>query len=489
MNKSYFSKDFLWGGAIAANQAEGAWDVNGKGMTVADCAQFKPKVDVQDYKNQWKTTSEDIKNAMKTSDQVYYPKRHGIDFYNRYEEDLKLFSEMGFKVLRTSIAWARIYPKGDEQEPNIDGIKYYKNLFSKMKELNIEPLVTLSHYEMPLYLVNEYGGWENRKVIDFFVRFCETCFKEFGNYVKLWLSFNEIDSVFRHPFTTVGIVEDKYESSDLVEQAIYKSVHNQFVASAKATKIMKEIIPESKMGAMLTSLITYPEDCNPLNICKAQYENRQNLFYSDVQVRGEYPNHILNYLKEKDFDIGITSDDIEVIKKYTVDFLSFSYYMSRVTSVDEDKREKVGGNISTGIKNPYLETSDWGWQIDPLGLKITLINLYDRYQIPLFVVENGIGSKDKVVDGKIHDDYRIEYFRNHFLAMNEAVKEGVELMGYTSWGCIDIVSASTSQMSKRYGFIYVDLDDYNNGSLERIKKDSFYWYKDIIESNGECLFN
>lgn len=488
MTKSYFPDNFLWGGATAANQIEGAWNVDGKGMSVADVAKFKPDVDVKDYKKQWYTGLDDIKEAMVSKDEIYYPKRHGIDFYNRYKEDIALFGELGFKTLRISIAWTRLFPRGDEKEPNQKGIDFYRNVFEELKKHDIEPLVTLSHYEMPLYLVNHYDGWVSRNLIDFFVRFCTVCFEEYRDYVKYWLTFNEIDSVFRHPFTTVGIVEEKYATKKEVEEAIYQAVHHQFVASSLATKKMREIIPDAQMGAMLTRLLTYPENSNPENIEMAQKINRENYFYSDVQVRGEYPQHILNYQKEQGFEIQISEEDIKILKENTVDFLSFSYYMSLVASIDEDEREKVGGNVTQGVKNPYLATSEWGWQVDPKGLKVALIDLYDRYQIPLFVVENGIGSQDEFIDGTVHDTYRIQYFKDHFMAMNEAIKEGVNLMGYTSWGCIDLVSASTSQMSKRYGFIYVDLDDYNEGSLARYPKNSFYWYQNVIKTNGKFLF-
>ncbi|GAB2319700.1 glycoside hydrolase family 1 protein [Alkalibacterium sp. s-m-22] len=487
MTKINFPEGFLWGGATAANQLEGAWNVDGKGMSVADVAMFKPEVDVKDYKSQWHVGIDDIKKAMATDDEVYYPKRHGIDFYNRYEEDLKLFGELGFKTLRVSIAWTRLFPNGNEEKPNEKGIQFYKKMFDEMRKNNIEPLVTLSHYEMPLYLVNEYDGWVSREVVDFFVKFCEVCFREFKDQVKYWLSFNEIDSVFRHAFTTVGVVEEKYTNKKDAEEAIYTAVHHQFVASSLATKAMRKIIPGAQMGAMLTRLLTYPENSDPLNIELAQKINRDNFFYSDVQIRGKYPQHVLNYFEKENFNIPILEEDIEVLREYTVDFLSFSYYMSLVSSIHEEEREKVGGNVADGVKNPSLETSEWGWQIDPKGLKIALIDLYDRYEIPLFIVENGMGSKDELIDGEVHDDYRIQYFKDHFLAMNDAINEGVELMGYTSWGCIDLVSASTSQMSKRYGFIYVDLDDYNKGTLARYPKDSFYWYQEVIKTNGQSL--
>lgn len=483
-----FPKGFLWGGAIAANQCEGAYNIDGKGLSVADVAKFKPNVDVKDYANQWHVGLQDIAEAKLSDDVVYYPKRHGIDFYHNYEQDIALFAEMGFKTLRISIAWTRIYPNGDEEVPNELGLAYYEKVLECLRKHNIEPLVTLSHYEMPLYLTEKYNGWASREVVDMFTKFAITCFKRFKHLVKYWLTFNEIDSVFRHPFTTVGIIEEKYNSKLEAEEAIYIALHHQLVASALVTKYGREIINDIQIGCMVTKTLTYPENCNPENIYLALMDNRMNALYTDVQVRGYYPLWIKKVWSDQGFKIPILAGDEDILRDYTVDFISFSYYMSMVQSVDAAKREKVGGNLATGVKNPYLNTSEWGWQIDPKGLEISLIDLYDRYQKPLWIVENGLGYNDVVSDdGQIIDDYRIDYFRDHFKAIARAIDNGVEVMGYTSWACIDLVSASTSQMSKRYGFIYVDLDDYNRGSGQRIKKKSFEWYKKVIASNGEDL--
>lgn len=483
-----FPDNFLWGGAIAANQCEGAWNEDGKGMSVADVAMFKPNVDKKDYVSQWHIDMDDIRKARETDDVVYYPKRHGVDFYHHYEEDIALFAEMGFKTLRLSIAWTRLFPNGDEEKANEKGLLFYENVFKCLRKHNIEPLVTLSHYEMPLYLVENYEGWASREVVDMFVKFATTCFERYKDLVKYWLTFNEIDSVFRHPFTTVGIVEDNYASKNEAEEAIYKALHHQLVASALVTKYAREIIPGAQIGCMVTKTLTYPETCNPEDIYLAMMDNRTNNLYTDVQVRGKYPLWITKLWKDKGFEIPILEGDEEILAAHTVDFISFSYYMSMVQSIHAEKREKVGGNLTTGVKNPYLSTSEWGWQIDPKGLEISLIDLYDRYQKPLWIVENGLGYNDVVnEDGTIEDDYRINYFADHFKAIGHAIENGVEVMGYTSWGCIDIVSASTSQMSKRYGFIYVDVDDYNKGTYKRLKKKSFDWYKKVIETNGEIL--
>ncbi|PAE08284.1 beta-glucosidase [Terribacillus saccharophilus] len=481
-----FSKDFLWGGAIAANQAEGAWNVDGRGMSVADVASYRSDLSLDDYEGHLAISSEVVQKAMDDPTDKYYPKRRGIDFYHHYKEDLALFAEMGFKALRVSIAWSRIFPTGEEQEPNEKGLQFYDNLFKEMKKYNIEPIVTLSHYEMPLALSVKYNGWVERKVIDDFVRFSNVCFNRYKDYVTYWLTFNEIDSINRHPFTTAGIIPDKCPEGKEEEQ-VYQALHHQFVASALVTKDCHEIIPGSQVGCMLTKLTTYPNTCKPEDVETTLKKNLQNYFYADVQVFGEYPRLTLKKLERKGIHIQMEEGDLEILKENTVDYLSFSYYMS-LTESAKDGLERAAGNTVTGVKNPYLPATDWGWQIDPVGLKISLLELYDRYRKPLIIVENGMGAKDVVEsDGSIHDDYRVNYFREHFRQMKEAVEEGVELFGYTSWGSIDIISAGTSQMSKRYGFIYVDQDDDGNGTLERTRKDSFYWYKKVIESNGEDL--
>lgn len=485
--KKRFPENFLWGGATAANQCEGAWNIDGKGISVADCTTYKPKIDPKDYQGQHAVSSKDIEEALKCDEIGIYPKRRGIDFYNKYREDLDLFQEMGFKTLRVSIQWTRIYPSGIEKEPNEKGLQFYENLFKEMNKRGIEPLVTLHHYEMPIYLTNNYDGWYKREVIDLFMKFCKTCFDRYKGLVKYWLTFNEIDSSFRHPFTTIGLVTDRYPK-EKVEEIIFQSLHNQFIASALATKYMREVMPEAQMGCMITRTLTYPENCHPENMFMALKENRENFFYSDVQVNGEYPKHILNYWDRKGIKIEFEQGDEEILKSYPVDYVAFSYYMSRVTSKDEDTKEKVSGNLTSGVKNPYLDVTEWNWQVDPTGLTISCIELYDRYQKPVFIVENGLGHKDKVeADGSINDDYRIEYFRNHINAIADAIEEGAEVMGYTPWGCIDVVSMSTCQMSKRYGFIYVDGDDEGNGTYNRTKKKSFDWYKKVITTNGEDL--
>ncbi len=484
-----FPEGFLWGGATAANQYEGGYNQGGKGFSVSDCVIQKYDMDVTNYKAHNFTTSKEIEDALNNPNDVRnYPKRRGSDFYNRYKEDIALMAEMGFKVFRLSIAWSRIFPNGDDEYPNEEGLKFYDNVFDELKKYNIEPLVTMSHYEPPINLVLKYDCWYNRKTIDFFINFVKVICERYKDKVKYWLTFNEVDSMIRHPYTTGGLVEDRFVGKNF-EEVIFQAMHHQFVASAIATKICHEIIPGSMVGCMLTKLTYYPYTCKPEDVLEAQQRMRSTYCYSDTQVFGEYPSYLLARFKNNGINIIKEADDDRVMKENPVDFISFSYYMSSCVAKEESGLNTTAGNTITAIKNPYLESSDWGWQIDPIGLRVSLVDLYDRYRKPLFIVENGLGAKDVLVNGTVEDDYRIDYFKEHFKTMLEAINiDGVELLGYTSWACIDLVSESTKQMSKRYGFVYVDSDDFGEGTFDRYRKKSFYWYKDVIESNGESLF-
>ncbi|BCZ44959.1 6-phospho-beta-glucosidase [Clostridium gelidum] len=484
-----FPKEFLWGGATAANQVEGGFKEGGKGISVSDCARHHLDIDVQDYKKQNEITSKDIEEALKTNDESLYPKRHGSDFYHHYKEDIKMFAEMGFKVYRMSIAWSRIFPNGDDKEPNEEGLEFYDNVFDECLKYGIEPLVTMSHYEPPINLTLNYDGWYSRELVGFFELYVKTICTRYKNKVKYWLTFNEVDSMIRHPYTTGGLVEDRFPNIKW-EQVIFQAMHHQFVASALATKICHEIIPESSVGCMLTKLTYYPHTCKPKDVLQSQQDMRATYCYSDTQVFGEYPSYLLSKFKNNGIVIKKEYGDDTIMKEYPVDFVSFSYYMSSCSAASLEGLDVTDGNTITAVKNPYLPSSEWGWQIDPTGLRISMVDLCDRYRKPLFIVENGLGAKDEVAeDGTIDDQYRIDYFDVHFKAMLDAIEyDGVECLGYTSWGCIDLISESTKQMSKRYGFIYVDCDDYGKGTYKRIPKKSFYWYKKVIESNGEYLF-
>ncbi|MCM3601048.1 6-phospho-beta-glucosidase [Robertmurraya korlensis] len=482
-----FPENFLWGGATAANQIEGGSDVGGKGLSVADVYTFDGSIPKERWTDQWHMmTQKQVEEAQDPSSQKYYPKRHGIDFYHHYKEDIALFAEMGFKVYRMSLAWTRIFPNGDELEPNEEGLSFYDRVFDELNHYGIEPLVSLSHYEMPLHLATEYGGWVNRRVIEFYVRFATTVFKRYKDKVKYWIPFNEINCVKHHPWTSIGVVEENHPH---LEQAKFQGAHHQFVASARATKVWKEMNPNVHVGTMISYQLLVPYSCDPDDIQKTVEKQRESLFFTDVQARGYYPAYTARMLAEKNVVLETEPEDEPIMRENPVDFISFSYYMSSAVSAHPEKLEGAVGNLITGgIKNPYLPASEWGWQIDPKGLRAALNQLYDRYQKPLFVAENGLGAVDVVEeDGSIHDDYRINYLRAHIEQMKEAIQDGVDVFGYTSWGCIDMVSASTSQMSKRYGYIYVDKHDDGSGTLKRSKKKSFHWYKKVIESNGENL--
>jgi 6-phospho-beta-glucosidase len=468
----HFPEGFLWGGAVAANQCEGAYQEDGKGLSVQDVL---PKG------LSGARTKEPTHDNMKLL---------GIDFYHRYKEDIKLLAEMGFKVFRTSIAWARIFPNGDESEPNEKGLKFYDDLFDECHKYGIEPLVTISHYETPLGLAQKYDGWRNRKLIGFYETYVRTIFARYKDKVKYWLTFNEINSIIHAPFMSGGIATPKEE---LTLSDLYQAAHHELVASALAVKLGHEMMPNAQVGCMILGITTYPLTPNPDDVIATMIKDRQTLFFADVHARGKYPRYMKRYFKENNIHIKIEKEDEEILKN-TVDFISFSYYSSNCETTNPTLAEQTGGNLSRGYKNPYIKASDWGWQIDPKGLRFTLNKLYDRYELPLFIVENGLGAVDELVDdGKgektVIDDYRIDYLKSHLQQIAEAIEDGVELMGYTSWGCIDIVSASTSELKKRYGYIYVDRNDDGTGTLNRYKKKSFEWYKEVIATNGQSLFN
>ncbi|MHA1056372.1 glycoside hydrolase family 1 protein [Enterobacter mori] len=459
-----FPDDFLWGGAVAANQVEGAYLEDGKGLSTSDVQPqgvFGPVVERV-------AGDSGIKDV-------------AIDFYHRYPEDIKLFAEMGFSCLRVSIAWTRIFPNGDEQAPNEAGLAFYDRLFDELAAHDITPLVTLSHYEMPWGLVKQYGGWGSRQTITFFERYARTVFARYREKVKLWLTFNEINMSLHAPMTGVGLPETSSKGE------VYQAIHHQLVASALAVKACHEIIPDAKIGNMLLGGLMYPLTCRPEDVLEALQENRAWQFFGDVQCRGAYPGYMLRFFRDSGIQIDITDADREALKS-TVDFISFSYYMTGCVTTDEELNKQARGNILSMVPNPHLASSEWGWQIDPVGLRTLLNLLWDRYQKPLFIVENGLGAKDKPdADGVVQDDYRISYLNDHLVQVREAIDDGVEVMGYTSWGPIDLVSASKAELSKRYGFIYVDRDDSGKGTLARSRKKSFYWYKEVIATKGASL--
>ena len=473
------NKDFLWGGALAAHQFEGGLYETSKGLSIADVL----TAGAVDKKR------EITKGVL---DGVYYPNHTGIDFYHYYKKDIALMAEMGFKCFRTSIAWSRIFPQGDEEEANEEGLKFYDDVFDELLKYGIKPVITLSHFEMPYHLAEKYGGFYSRELIDYFVKFCKVCFERYKDKVKYWMTFNEINNQMDisnklYGWVNSGCLFSNYENP---EEALYRCIHHEFVASAKVVKLCHEIISDAKIGCMISMKPTYPYTCRPNDNLLALDEMHNRLLFTDVQCRGHYPDYAIKYFERKGFNLDITTEDLQIIKEGTVDYIGFSYYCSGV--VDSEKiqnPETIGPMNEADVKNPYIKASDWGWTIDPVGLRYSLNLLYERYEKPLFIVENGIGAIDvKEENGLCHDPYRIEYLKAHIKEMKKAIEiDGVNLMGYTVWGCIDCISFTTGEMKKRYGFIYVDRDNEGNGTLERSKKDSFYWYKKVIESNGEVL--
>ncbi len=486
-------KDFLWGGATAANQCEGAYLEDGKGLSIMDVVTSGTKDQPRSIIYTTKEGKEVCVPALginffpkdasfKICDNRLYPNHDAIDFYHHYKEDIALMAEMGFKCFRLSIAWSRIFPNGYDEKPNEKGLEFYDKVFDELLKHNIQPIVTISHYETPLALTQKWNAWVDRRTIDCFTNYCQTIFTRYKNKVKYWMTFNEINVMSYSPYMAAGIITgDKQD----IEQAAY----HEFIASAKAVHLCHEIIPDSMIGCMITYMPIYPCTCNPEEVnMSMQTMKNQFYFYSDVMVRGYYPQYKLIALKKENITLKTQPEDKATLKHGVIDYIGFSYYQSMALSLDPNAKTTTG-NMAVGVKNEYLKSSEWGWQIDPTGLRISLQNLYERYQVPLMIVENGLGAIDKVEeDGSIHDEYRIEYLKEHIKAMKLAVEEdGVDLLGYTPWGCIDLVSASTGEMAKRYGMIYVDKHDDGTGTLNRMKKDSFYWYKHVIETNGEEL--
>ncbi len=479
--KTKFSDNFMWGGAVAANQCEGAYDVDGKGLSTCDMVTAG-------------TFEKPRRITMKIEENELYPSHEAIDFYHHYKEDIALFAEMGFKIFRFSINWTRIYPTGLEEEPNQKGLEFYDHVIDELHKYGIEPLVTISHYEPPFALTEKFNTWESREMIDCYLKLCKTLFTHFKGRVNYWLTFNEINCLTfpLGAYLEAGMLVDdsgRFNNTETDSRNLrYQALHHQFLASARAVKMGHEIDSNYQIGCMITYHCNYALTCNPDDVLLAQKEDEIGNFYcSDVQVRGEYSAMAERFLAENNIRIEMREDDFKVLKEGTVDFYSMSYYQPVTVSCDP-AQTKIPGNIVGGIKNPYLESSEWGWEIDPKGLRWSLNNIYNRYRIPIMVVENGLGAVDTVSkDGSINDDYRIRYIKGHIEQMKEAVKDGVNLIAYTPWGCIDIVSASTGEMKKRYGFIYVDKHDDGSGTLKRSRKKSFYWYKDVIASNGEKL--
>ena len=475
---SVLKKDFLWGGAVAAHQLEGGWQEGGKGISVADVmtkgAHGVPR---------------QITDGVQPGQN--YPNHDAIDFYHHYPEDVKLFAELGLNCFRTSIAWTRIFPDGDETEPNEAGLKFYDDLFAECLKYGIEPVITLSHFEMPYHLVTKYGGWRNRKLIDLFLRFAEVCFTRYKGVVKYWMTFNEINNQANYhedfaPFTNSGL---KFSEGENREAVMYQAAHYELVASAGAVQLCHQIDPDAKIGCMIAMVPIYLYSCEPQDMLAATVAMQRRYWFTDVHCKGQYPGYLKAYLTRKGYHLDMTDEDLVILREGTVDYIGFSSYMSfavkgagKAPAYDYDEAKDL-------VRNPYVPASDWGWQIDPEGLRYAMNWFAERYELPLFIVENGFGAIDEVgPDGTIDDSYRIDYLRAHIQSMKDAVAyDGIDLMGYTPWGFIDLVSEGTGEMKKRYGMIHVDLDDQLQGSGKRSKKRSFDWYREVIRSNGEKL--
>lgn len=464
-----FPEGFLFGGATAANQIEGAYDVGGKGPSVQDVL---PEGD------------QTPPTEGPTSDNL---KLDAIDHYHRYREDIALFAEMGFTLYRFSIAWSRIFPRGDEEEPNEEGLAFYDRVLDELERHGIEPMITISHYETPLHLARTYGGWGSRRLIDLFERYCRALFTRYGHRVRYWLTFNEINAVLEQPFMA-GAIETPLEELD--QQTLHQAVHHQLVASARATRLAHEIAPNAQVGCMLLAMPIYPLTPDPADVLAAQQAEQTNYAFGDVHCRGYYPEYLLKRLRRDGIELAITEQD-RIDLRHTVDFVSFSYYISVCETADPERRVRGEGNFLGGVPNPSLSSSEWGWQIDPVGLRVVLNAYWDRWQKPLFIVENGLGAVDGVVQTDcgpmVLDDARIEFLHDHLSQARDAIADGVDLRGFAAWGCIDLVSASTAQMSKRYGFIHVDREDDGGGTMRRLRKKSFHWYREVIASHGAVI--
>jgi len=481
MRASSFPQGFLWGGATAANQCEGGYDEGGRGLANVDvCPHGQDRLPVM----------LGDKHLCAVDPNHFFPALEAVDFYHRWREDIALYAEMGFTCYRMSIAWTRIFPNGDDEEPNEEGLRFYEEVFRECRAQGIEPLVTITHFDCPMHLIATYGGWKSRRLVGLYERLVRVLFTRYKGLVHYWLTFNEINMILALPFMGAGLMFEPGENRRFAE---FRAAHNELVASALATKIGHEIDPTNKVGCMMAGGRYYPATPDPDDVLAAMQMDDDNYYLIDVQARGAYPAFALRRFEREGIEIPWEEGDAELLAENTVDFVSFSYYSSRMMSAAAMSSADGTANAFPTLRNPNLETSEWGWQIDPTGLRITLNSLYERYQKPLFVVENGLGARDELVDDgqggmTVVDDYRIDYLRRHIEAMRDAVAlDGVDLLGYTSWGPIDLVSASTGEMSKRYGFVYVDKNDDGSGTLERFRKKSFWWYKQVIASNGEDL--
>lgn len=481
-------KEFLWGGATADFQFDGGCREGGRGLSTHDfetdgsvehprCITYRmPDGSIGLARSSFFNPESLPDGAEPCLDaQYYYPSHKAVDHYHHWKEDLRLLSEMGCNVYRFSICWSRIFPTGEETEPNQAGLDFYDALIDEMTRLGMEPLITIHHDELPVYLAEHYDGWSSRHTIDCYLRYCKVLFSRYGSKCRYWLTFNEINAV--RGFAACG-------THKCDNQTHYNAVHNMFLASAQAVKLGHEMMPGSMFGAMYASSAIYPATCKPEDVFCHMQQRRQTYFFIDTMARGRYPSYAADLLRRRGVTLHTQPGDDDILAAGALDFISFSYYRSNVISTETQV------NVISGDPNPYLESTPWGWPVDPLGLRYVLNEFYDRYQKPLFIVENGLGAVDTIeADGSVQDDYRISFLRDHLREMMKAMcQDGVELLGYTMWAPIDLVSLSTGEMKKRYGWIHVDMDDKGNGTLARRKKKSYDWMRQVIATQGESLW-
>lgn len=481
MNKvpTGFPEGFLWGGAIAACQAEGAYDVDGRGLSTSDLAVYSKNLDRKGTGKEGGGTIAEVKRLIADTES-YFPKRYGIDFYHTYKDDLALMQELGLRAFRTSISWSRIFPQGDEEKPHEAGLEFYDRLIDEIIADGMVPVITMEHYDIPVHLLTEYGGFANREVIRFFCRYARVLLERYGDRVPYWIVFNQVNLIPTVNFGSLGLVDDQAED---MEELMYRAVHHQMVAAAQVRQMAKQIAPSTKIGTMMADGTYYPATCRPRDIVLTMQKNRMQYFFTDVQLRGSYPGYALRYFAEHGYDLDILPEDEILLRDNTMEFLAISYYNSKIVNSDVNTIAPFDGS-----QNPNLESTPWEWRVDPLGFYNSISQYWDRYEVPIMIAENGFGALDTVEeDGSIHDDYRIDFLRRHIEQLRECVLDGVDVIAYLSWGPIDIVSSSTGEMSKRYGYVYVDRDDFGQGTQKRLKKDSFAWYQHVIETNGVDL--
>ncbi|KAB2331085.1 glycoside hydrolase family 1 protein [Bacillus mesophilum] len=474
--KTPFPKDFLWGAASAAYQVEGAWDKDGKGPSVWD-------VFVRNEGVTYKGTNGDV----------------AVDHYNRYKEDVALMAEQGLKTYRFSIAWSRIYPTGNG-EVNEKGLQFYDDLIDELLKYNIEPMITLYHWDIPQSLMDQYGGWESRQVIEDFNEYAITLYKRYGDRVKYWISLNE-----QNYFISYGYETALHPPAVKDRKRMYAANHIANLANAKVIQSFRKYVPDGKIGPSFAYKPYYPVDSNPQNILAFENsEDLNNYYWMDMYAWGRYPVTAWKFLEENGLAPEIEEGDFELLASAKPDFMGVNYY--RTTTVEENPKD---GGVDIGVKNvtgkkgstkhsgmpgmfkttnnPHVESTNWDWDIDPQGLRIGLRRIATRYQLPVLITENGLGEFDALEEGDVvNDDYRIDYLKSHIQAIQDAMSDGVEVLGYCAWSFTDLLSWLNGYQ-KRYGFVYVNREEDDEKDLRRIKKKSYHWYKEVIAENGENL--